>query len=66
MLNLHNLTPILAACHRETMLLEGNLSLIFLILFNKKEHSGLVVTVSASRPNNRGFEPHQGHDHASP
>ena len=31
-----------------------------------KGRDGLVAEVSASRPKDRGFEPHQGHDHVSP
>ena len=31
-----------------------------------KGHGGLVVKVSGSHLNDRGFEPHQGHDHVSP
>ena len=32
----------------------------------RKGRDGLVVKVSASRPKDRGFEPHQGQDHVTP
>ena len=43
--------------------------IVKLTFFNKTiilGRGGLVVKVSASRHKDRGFEPHQGHDHVFP
>ena len=46
---------------------EHDLLLMYLIVhYIIIMRGGLVVKVSASCPKDRGFEPHQGHDHVSP